>query len=43
MWIAFAAVFIAGVLVSRMSKNETEKNGIETDAMIWRIITIFAE
>ena len=22
MWIAFAAVFIAGVLVSRMSKNE---------------------
>ena len=38
MWIVFAAVFVVGVLVSRMIKNGTEKNGIEADAMISRIV-----
>ena len=38
MWILFAAVFVVGVLVSRMIKNGTEKNGIEADAMISRIV-----
>ncbi len=38
MWIVFAAVFAAGVLVSRMIKNGTEKNGIEADAIISRIV-----
>ena len=38
MWIVFAAVFIVGVLVSRIIKNGTEKNGIEADAIISRIV-----
>ena len=38
MWIVFAAVFVAGLLVSRMIKNGTEKNGIEADAIISRIV-----
>ena len=38
MWIVFAAVFVVGVLVSRMMKNGTEKNSIETDAIISRIV-----
>ena len=38
MWIVFAAVFVVGVLVSRVMKNGTEKNGIETDAIISRIV-----
>ena len=38
MWIVFAAVFVVGVLVSRMMKYGTEKNGIETDAIISRIV-----
>ena len=28
MWIVFAAVFVVGLLVSRMIKNGTEKNPI---------------
>lgn len=38
MWIVFAAVFVVGLLVSRMIKNGTEKNGIEADAIISRIV-----
>ena len=38
MWIVFAAVFVIGLLVSRMIKNGTEKNGIEADAIISRIV-----
>ena len=38
MWIVFAAVFVAGLLVSRMIKNGTEKNGIEADAIVSRIV-----
>ena len=38
MWIVFAAVFAVGVVVSRMIKNGTEKNGIEADAIISRIV-----
>ena len=38
MWIVFAAVFVAGLLVSRMIKSGTEKNGIEADAIISRIV-----
>lgn len=38
MWAVFAAVFIVGVLVSRMIKNGTDKNGIETDAVVSRIV-----
>ena len=38
MWIVFAVVFIVGVLVSRMIKNSTQKNGIETDAVVSRIV-----
>ncbi len=38
MWFVFAAVFVIGLLVSRMIKNGTEKNGIEADAIISRIV-----
>ena len=38
MWIVFAAVFVVGLLVSRMIKDGTEKNGIEADAIISRIV-----
>ena len=38
MWIVFAAVFIVGVLVSRIVKNKTEKSGIEADAVVSRIV-----
>ena len=38
MWIVFAAVFAVGVVVSRMIKNGTEKNGIEADAIVSRIV-----
>ena len=38
MWIVFAAIFVAGLLVSRMIKNGTEKNGIEADAIVSRIV-----
>ena len=38
MWIVFAAVFVVGLLVNRMIKNGTDKNGIEADAIISRIV-----
>ena len=38
MWIVFAAVFAVGVVVSRMIRNGTEKNGIEADAIVSRIV-----
>lgn len=38
MWIVFAAVFAVGILVSRIIRNGTEKNGIEADAVISRIV-----
>lgn len=38
MWIVFAVVFVAGTLVSRVIKNGTEKNGIEADAVVSRIV-----
>ena len=38
MWIVFAAVIVVGVLVSRMIKNGTEKNGVEADAIVSRIV-----
>ena len=36
MWVVFAVVFAAGVLISRMIKNGA-KNGIEADAVVSRI------
>lgn len=38
MWIVFAAVFIAGILVSRIIRNGTEKSGIAADAVVSRIV-----
>ena len=37
MWVVFAVVFAAGVLISRMIKNGA-KNGIEADAVVSRIV-----
>ena len=43
MWAVFLAVFIAGVLISRRIKKEIREDGIETDAVVSRIVDDGAE
>ena len=38
MWVVFLAVIIAGMLISRRMKKTIVENGIETDAVVSRII-----
>ena len=38
MWAVLLAVIAAGMLISRRIKNEIKDNGIETDAVVSRIV-----
>ena len=38
MWVVFLAVIAAGMLVSRRMKRGIRENGIETDAVVSRIV-----
>lgn len=38
MWMVFLAVIAAGMLISHRIKSEINENGIETDAVVSRII-----
>ena len=38
MWAVFLAVFAAGMLISRRMKKTIKENGIETDAVLSRIV-----
>ena len=38
MWVVFLAVIAAGILVSRRIKSGINENGIETDAVVSRIL-----
>ena len=38
MWIVFLAVIVAGMLISRRMKKSIKENGIETDAVVSRIV-----
>lgn len=38
LWAAFLAVFAAGVLISHRIKKQIENNGIETDAVVSRVV-----
>ena len=38
MWAVLLAVIAAGMLISRRTKNEIKDNGIETDAVVSRIV-----
>ena len=37
-WAVFLAVFVTGMLVSRRMKRSIKENGIETDAVVSRIV-----
>ena len=38
LWVLLIAVFIAGTVISRRMKSGIEENGIETDAVVSRIV-----
>ena len=38
LWIAFLAIFAAGVLISRRIKKQIEKDGIEAEGVVSRIV-----
>ena len=38
MWIVFLIVFLGGVLISRKIRKSTEEEGIETEAVVSRIV-----
>ncbi len=38
LWLVFLAIFAAGTLISRSIKRKTEEEGIETEAVVSRIV-----